>query len=124
MNTLINSKLPEFKVQAYHHDAFKTVTQNDLIVSRATNHLLRASVVQVPTSCVSLQGFPSQSCFSHAGVYSVQFRVGSSVFPLIAAAGDAALFNMSLSAYGTTATLRGCTGQKMAPTLGRGQPAG
>lgn len=77
-----------------------SLTQNDLIVSRATNHLLRASVVQVPTTCVSLQGFPSQSCFSHAGTYSVQFRVGSSVFPLIAAAGDAALFNMSLSAYG------------------------
>ena len=78
-----------------------SLTQNDLIVSRATNHLLRAAVVQVPTSCVSLQGYPSQSCFSHSGVYSVQFRVGSSVFPLIAAAGDAALFNMSLAAYGS-----------------------
>lgn len=30
MNTLINSKLPDFKVQAYHNDSFKTVTQNDL----------------------------------------------------------------------------------------------
>lgn len=78
-----------------------TMTQNDLIVSRATNHLLRASVVQVPTSAVSLQGFPSQSCFSHAGVYSVQFRIGSQVFPQIAAQGDAALFNMSLCAYGS-----------------------
>lgn len=78
-----------------------SMTQNDLIVSRATNHLLRASVVQVPTSAVSLQGFPSQSAFSHAGVFSVQFRVGSQVFPQIAAAGDAALFNMSLAAYGS-----------------------
>jgi len=78
-----------------------SMTQNDLIVSRATNHLLRASVVQVPTSAVSLQGFPSQSCFSHAGVYSVQFRIGSQVYPQIAAQGDAALFNMSLSAYGS-----------------------
>jgi hypothetical protein len=78
-----------------------SMTQNDLIVSRATNHLLRASVVQVPTSAVSLQGFPSQSCFSHAGVFSVQFRIGSQVFPQIAAQGDAALFNMSLSAYGS-----------------------
>jgi len=78
-----------------------TMTQNDLIVSRATNHLLRASVVQVPTSCVSLRGFPSQSCFSHAGVYSVQFRIGSQVYPQIAAQGDAALFNMSISAYGS-----------------------
>jgi hypothetical protein len=78
-----------------------SMTQNDLIVSRATNHLLRASVVQVPTAAVSLQGFPSQSCFGHAGVYSVQFRIGSQVYPQIAAQGDAALFNMSLSAYGS-----------------------
>jgi hypothetical protein len=78
------------------------LTQNDLIVSRATNHLLRASVVQVPTTCVSLIGFPSQSCFGHAGVYSVQFRIGSQVYPQVAAQGDASLFNMSLTAYGST----------------------
>ena len=78
-----------------------SMTQNDLIVSRATNHLLRASVVQVPTSAVALQGFPSQSCFGHAGTFSVQFRIGSQVYPQIAAQGDAALFNMSLSAYGS-----------------------
>lgn len=77
------------------------LTQNDLIVSRATNHLLRASVVQIPTNCVSIAGFPSQSCFGHAGVYSVQFRIGSQVYPQIAAQGDASLFNMSLSAYGS-----------------------
>jgi len=78
-----------------------SLTQNDLIVSRATNHLLRASVVQIPTNCVSIAGFPSQSCFGHAGVYSVQFRIGSQVYPQIAAQGDASLFNMSLSAYGS-----------------------
>ena len=31
MTTLINTKLPEFKVQAYHNDAFKTVTHSDLM---------------------------------------------------------------------------------------------
>lgn len=30
MNTLINTKIPDFKVQAYHKDAFKEVTQADL----------------------------------------------------------------------------------------------
>lgn len=30
MTTLINSKLPQFKVQAYHKDGFKTVTDKDL----------------------------------------------------------------------------------------------
>jgi NADH-dependent peroxiredoxin subunit C len=30
MNTLINSKIPQFKVQAYHEGKFKEVTQDDL----------------------------------------------------------------------------------------------
>ena len=30
MNSIINSKLPEFKAQAYHNDQFKTVTDKDL----------------------------------------------------------------------------------------------
>src|SRR5271170_81523 len=30
MNTLINSKIPDFKVQAYHSEAFKQLSQNDL----------------------------------------------------------------------------------------------
>jgi hypothetical protein len=77
------------------------LTQYDIIVSRATNHLLRASIVQIPTALVSTIGFPSQSCFGHAGCYSVQFRIGSQVYPQVAAQGDASLFNMSLAAYGS-----------------------
>jgi len=30
MQTIINSKIPDFKVQAYHKNEFKTVTQKDL----------------------------------------------------------------------------------------------
>ncbi len=30
MNTLINTKIPEFKVQAFHQSEFRTVTQEDL----------------------------------------------------------------------------------------------
>ena len=30
MQTLINTKVPEFSVQAYHNDEFKTVSSNDL----------------------------------------------------------------------------------------------
>ncbi len=30
MQTLINTKVPSFKVQAYHNNGFKTVTQDDL----------------------------------------------------------------------------------------------
>ena len=81
--------------------ASATLTENSLIVSRATNNLLRAAVVQVPTALVSSINFPSQSCFGHAGTYSIQFRVGSVVFPQVAAQGDASMFNMSLCAYGS-----------------------
>lgn len=77
------------------------LSQYDIIVSRATNHLLRASVVQIPTALVSTIGFPSQSCFGHAGCYSTQFRIGSQVYPQVAAQGDASMFNMSLAAYGS-----------------------
>jgi hypothetical protein len=84
------------------------LVENTVIVSRATNNLLRASIVQIPTAGVSQLGFPSQSCFGHAGVYSVQFRVGSQVYPQLAAQGDADLFAMSLSAYGS-AMQESCT---------------
>lgn len=30
MSSIINSKIPDFKVQAYHQDKFKTVSQSDL----------------------------------------------------------------------------------------------
>jgi len=87
-----------------------SLTQNDLIVSRATNHLLRASVVQIPTTAVSLMGYPSQSSFSHSGLYSIQFRIGSAVYPQVAASGDASIFNMSLAAYGSVLQENGsCT---------------
>lgn len=77
------------------------LSQYDIIVSRATNHLLRTSVVQVPTSLVSTIGYPSQSAFSHAACYSFQARIGSQTFPQIASQGDASMFNMSLAAYGS-----------------------
>ena len=77
------------------------LVENSVIVSRATNHLLRAHVVQIPTALQQSQGYPSQSCFSHAGVWSVQFRIGSQVYPQVAAQGDASIFNMSLAAYGS-----------------------
>lgn len=75
--------------------------ENVIIVSRATNHLLRASVVQVPTTLTASINYPCQSCFSHAGTYSVGFRIGSQTYPQVACEGDAALFNMSMTAYGS-----------------------
>jgi hypothetical protein len=78
-----------------------SLAESTVIVSRATQNLLRAHIVQVQTSALSSLAAPSQSMFSRAGTASVQFRSGSSVFPQIACFGDAALFNMSLAAYGS-----------------------
>jgi hypothetical protein len=78
-----------------------TLAENSVIVSRATNHLLRAHLVQIPTSLLASINYPSQSAFNHAGTFSVQFRIGSQTYPQVACQGDAALFNMSLCAYGS-----------------------
>ena len=78
-----------------------SLTETSIIVSRATNHLLRTSLVQIPSSLVSSRAYPSQSCFSHAGSYSVQWRIGSQTYPLIAAQGDADMFTCALSSYGS-----------------------
>jgi hypothetical protein len=77
------------------------LTENTVIVSRATNHLLRAHIVQIPTALLQSQNYPSQSCFGHAGLFSYQFRIGSQVYPQVATQGDASMFNTSLSAYGS-----------------------
>ena len=84
-----------------------SLQESSIITSRATNHLLRASVVQIPSLFLSSLAYPSQSAFSHAGVFSAQFRVGSQTFPQIACQGDAALFNMSLAAYGAPSNENG-----------------
>lgn len=81
--------------------ASATPTENSLVVSRATNNLLRSSVVFIPTAAVTQLGYPSQSCFGHAGIISAQWRIGSLPYPSVACTGDAALFNMSMSAYGS-----------------------
>jgi len=83
--------------------------ESSIITSRATNHLLRASVVQIPSSVLSSLSYPCQSAFSHAGVFSAQWRVGSQTFPQIASQGDASLFNTALSAYGSVMQENGTT---------------
>lgn len=70
-------------------------------VTRATRNLLRSSVVQIPQAQVSSINWPGQSCFSHAGTYAVQWRVGSLVYPQVPPQGDAQTFAMTMAAYGS-----------------------
>lgn len=76
------------------------LVENNIVVSRASSYVTRSSVIQIPTTALSVNTYPSQSCFQNGNTYSVQWRVGSQVFPQIPPQGPAALFNMSLAAYG------------------------
>jgi hypothetical protein len=78
-----------------------SLQETSIITSRATNHLTKSAIVFVPTALTSSINYPSQSCFSHAGLFGFQTRIGSSVFPQIAAQGDASIFATSLTAYGS-----------------------
>lgn len=75
--------------------------ESSIITSRATNHLTKSSIVFIPSALTSSYFYPSQSCFSHAGLFGFQTRIGSQVFPQIASQGDASIFSTSLCAYGS-----------------------
>ena len=77
------------------------LAENSIVVSRATNHLVRTFLIQQPTTGLSSAGFPSQSCFYHNQTNKVQWRVGSMYYPQIPAEGDASIWNMSALAYGS-----------------------
>ena len=83
------------------------LSETSIIVSRATSHLLRTSLVLIPTLATSSSAWPSQSCFSHAGVWSYQNRIGSQTYPQIPAQGDADMFNLALEAYGSVSQENG-----------------
>lgn len=77
------------------------LAENSIVVSRATNHLVRTFLIQQPTTGLASNGFPSQSCFYHNQTNKVQWRVGSMYYPQIPAEGDASIWNMSSLAYGS-----------------------
>ena len=90
-----------------------TLKESTIIVSRATNHLLRSSLIQIPATLTSSVSYPSQSCFSHAGTWSIQWRIGSQAFPQIPAEGDASMFQMSQAAYGCVVQENGSVVNRM-----------
>jgi hypothetical protein len=80
-----------------------SLAESSIIVSRATQNLLRAYLIHQPASLLTSKNFPSYSCFGHSGTYSLQFRVGSQYFPAIPAEGDASMYAMTTLAYGSAA---------------------
>jgi hypothetical protein len=77
------------------------LTDYSIVVSRATNNLVRSLVWMQPNARLTSSGYPIQSCFNHAFVNKIQWRVGSQFYPSIPAEGDADIWATSASAYGT-----------------------
>lgn len=77
------------------------LTDYSIIVSRATNNLVRSIVFFQPNASLTAVTRPIQSQFSHAFVNKIQWRIGSQFYPSIPAEGDADIWAMSASAYGT-----------------------
>ena len=77
------------------------LVENSIVVSRATNHLVRTFLLQQTTANLASYAWPSQSAFSHCQTNKVQWRVGSMYYPQISAEGDASIWNMTALAYGS-----------------------
>jgi hypothetical protein len=78
-----------------------TLTSASIIVSRATQNLLRSFAMFQPSAMMNSYNFPIQSCFGHAGVAQYQLRVGSQYFPAQPATGDAGMWTATMTAYGS-----------------------
>jgi len=111
-----------------------TLAESSVIVSRATQNLLRSFVILQPSTLASSPNYPIQSCFSHCGTYKIQWRIGSAYYPAIPAEGDASMWAMTMSAYGSAELNTGTTvvnrnlwsnyTYAVAPTMGAFEPVG
>ena len=77
------------------------LTDYSIIVSRATNNLVRSLVFLQPNARLTSSQYPVQSCFNHGFTNKIQWRIGSQFYPSIPAEGDADIWATSASAYGT-----------------------
>ena len=77
------------------------LVENSIVVSRATNHLVRTFLIQQYTANLASTAWPSQSAFGHMQTNKVQWRVGSMYYPQIPAEGDASIWCAAQLAYGS-----------------------
>lgn len=83
------------------------------IASRATNSLTKSSLLLVNAAAAATVQYPSQSCFSWANTYSVQWRIGSMTFPQLTPAGSADLYTMTLNSVGSATVEHGMAMNKL-----------
>ena len=77
-----------------------TLSETSVIVSRATNNLVRSFFIMQPQALLQAYNFPIQSCFGFGQTQKVQWRIASQFFPSIPAEGEASMWAMSMDAYG------------------------
>jgi len=77
-----------------------TLSETSVIVSRATNNLVRSFFIMQPQGLLQSYRYPCQSCFSFGQTQKVQWRIASQFFPSIPAEGEASMWAMSQEAYG------------------------
>lgn len=80
-----------------------TLTESNIVTSRATTNLRRVDVVVQPTAGINAYAYPSVSNFPDEGFSSIQWRVGSLYFPQQPANSLARAFYMTAAAYGEVA---------------------
>jgi len=81
-----------------------TLSETSVIVSRATNNLVRSFFIMQPQSLLQSYNFPAQSCFGFGQTQKVQWRIASQFFPSIPAEGEGSMWAMSQEAYGAAGT--------------------
>ena len=77
-----------------------TLSETSVIVSRATNNLVRSFFIMQPQGLLQSYNFSIQSCFGFGQTQKVQWRIASQFFPSIPAEGEASMWAMSMDAYG------------------------
>ena len=77
-----------------------TLSETSVIVSRATNNLVRSFFIMQPQLLLQSYNYPVQSCFSFGQTQKVQWRIASQFFPSIPAEGEGSMWAMSQEAYG------------------------
>lgn len=92
-----------------------TLSETSVIVSRATNNLVRSFFIMQPQGLLQSYNFPVQSCFGFGQTQKVQWRIASQFFPSIPAEGEGSMWAMSQEAYGAAGTAEngGCINREM-----------
>ncbi len=85
MESIINTHIPEFKVQAYHNGEFKTVTDKDVLGKWAVFFFYPADFTFVcPTELVEVYSVSTDSHFVHKAWHDASESIKKIQYPMLA----------------------------------------